>query len=65
MCITIKKFTLNFQSQSVLGYETIMRVKFDELIIAATDGEWVTHFTADPKIMYKYPFLVNHRGLCR
>jgi hypothetical protein len=54
MCITIKKFTLNFQSQSVMGYDTIMRIKFDELVIQPTNSEWVNHFSSEAKFLYKY-----------
>lgn len=36
-----------------MGYETIMRIKFDELVIQPTNSEWVNHFSSETKFLYK------------
>lgn len=48
MQITVRKLSLTFQNSSLFGYETFLKLKFDELSIKTTDNNWVAKFNADP-----------------
>jgi hypothetical protein len=47
MSIIVKNVTVNFQCISIVGYETLLKIKFDELTVASTDKNWVHGYSAN------------------
>lgn len=49
----MKNFTIYYENSSIMGYETKLEIRFDELQILATDCNWEAKFNPNSDLNYR------------
>lgn len=53
MRITIKNFIIYYENKSILGYESVLKLRFEEFDLVSTDSNWNQKFHSNNNIHYK------------